>query len=198
MSQIAAHAAYGGVVPEIAARAHVEVLDQLIARALEKSGVKAGELDGVAAAAGPGLIGGVLVGLSAAKGVARRGGQAVPGGQPSGSARADPAHRRARSTFPICCCSPRAAIRRSSRSRASANMCGSARRWTTPSARPSTRRPSCSASAIPAARRWRRRRARATWSASPCPARCWAGRTPISRSPASRRRCGTRRWRPRP
>jgi len=70
MSQIAAHAAYGGVVPEIAARAHVEVLDQLIARALEKSGVKPSELDGVAAAAGPGLIGGVLVGLSAAKGVA--------------------------------------------------------------------------------------------------------------------------------
>jgi N6-L-threonylcarbamoyladenine synthase len=70
MSQIAAHAVYGGVVPEIAARAHVEVLDGLIARALEKAGMKARELDGVAAAAGPGLIGGVLVGLSAAKGMA--------------------------------------------------------------------------------------------------------------------------------
>ncbi len=70
MSQIAAHAAFGGVVPEIAARAHVEVLDGLIARALEKARVKASELDGVAAAAGPGLIGGVLVGLSAGKGVA--------------------------------------------------------------------------------------------------------------------------------
>jgi N6-L-threonylcarbamoyladenine synthase len=70
MSQIAAHAAYGGVVPEIAARAHVDALDGLIARALEKSGVKPGDLDGVAAAAGPGLIGGVLVGLSAGKGVA--------------------------------------------------------------------------------------------------------------------------------
>ena len=70
MSQIAAHAAYGGVVPEIAARAHVEVLDELIARALAKAGVKPKELDAVAAAAGPGLIGGVLVGLSAAKGVA--------------------------------------------------------------------------------------------------------------------------------
>jgi len=70
MSQIAAHAAYGGVVPEIAARAHVEVLDGLIARALEKAQMRAGDLDGVAAAAGPGLIGGVLVGLSAGKGVA--------------------------------------------------------------------------------------------------------------------------------
>jgi N6-L-threonylcarbamoyladenine synthase len=70
MSQIAAHAAYGGVVPEIAARAHVEVLDGLIVRALETAGVKPSDLDGVAAAAGPGLIGGVLVGLSAGKGVA--------------------------------------------------------------------------------------------------------------------------------
>ena len=70
MSQIAAHAAYGGVVPEIAARAHVEVLDELIGRALEKAKVKPADLDGIAAAAGPGLIGGVLVGLSAAKGVA--------------------------------------------------------------------------------------------------------------------------------
>lgn len=70
MSQIAAHAAYGGVVPEIAARAHVEVLDELIGRALEKAKVKPADLDAIAAAAGPGLIGGVLVGLSAGKGMA--------------------------------------------------------------------------------------------------------------------------------
>jgi N6-L-threonylcarbamoyladenine synthase len=70
MSQIAAHAAYGGVVPEIAARAHVEIVDMLIARALAKAGVGAKDLDGVAAAAGPGLIGGVLVGLMAGKGIA--------------------------------------------------------------------------------------------------------------------------------
>ena len=70
MSQIAAHAAYGGVVPEIAARAHVEIVDTLIARALSRAGVKARDIDGVAAAAGPGLIGGVLVGLMAGKGIA--------------------------------------------------------------------------------------------------------------------------------
>ncbi len=70
MSQIAAHAPFGGVVPEIAARAHVEVVDLLIARALKRAGVAARDLDGVAAAAGPGLIGGVLVGLMAGKGVA--------------------------------------------------------------------------------------------------------------------------------
>jgi N6-L-threonylcarbamoyladenine synthase len=70
MGQIAAHAAFGGVVPEIAARAHVEIIDMLVARALEKAEVKAIDLDGVAAAAGPGLIGGVLVGLMAGKGIA--------------------------------------------------------------------------------------------------------------------------------
>jgi len=70
MSQIAAHAAFGGVVPEIAARAHVEVVDTLIARALAQARLSAKDLDGVAAAAGPGLIGGVLVGLMAGKGVA--------------------------------------------------------------------------------------------------------------------------------
>ncbi|MBV9075874.1 MAG: tRNA (adenosine(37)-N6)-threonylcarbamoyltransferase complex transferase subunit TsaD, partial [Methylobacteriaceae bacterium] len=69
-SQIAQHAAYGGVVPEIAARAHVEVIDRLVARALATAGVTLGELDGVAGAAGPGLIGGVLVGLTTAKALA--------------------------------------------------------------------------------------------------------------------------------
>jgi N6-L-threonylcarbamoyladenine synthase len=70
MSQIVAHAAFGGVVPEIAARAHIEVVDTLIARALNEAGLSAKDLDGVAAAAGPGLIGGVLVGLMAGKGIA--------------------------------------------------------------------------------------------------------------------------------
>jgi N6-L-threonylcarbamoyladenine synthase len=67
LSQIAQHAAYGGVVPEIAARAHVEVLDRLVARALDRAETRLDELDGIAVAAGPGLIGGVLVGLVTAK-----------------------------------------------------------------------------------------------------------------------------------
>ncbi|AWN40826.1 tRNA (adenosine(37)-N6)-threonylcarbamoyltransferase complex transferase subunit TsaD [Methylobacterium durans] len=67
LSQIAEHAAYGGVVPEIAARAHVEVLDRLIARALDTAGMRLSDLDGIAVAAGPGLIGGVLIGLVTAK-----------------------------------------------------------------------------------------------------------------------------------
>jgi N6-L-threonylcarbamoyladenine synthase len=70
LSQIAEHAAYGGVVPEIAARAHVEVIDRLVARALKKAGTTLGEIDGIAAAAGPGLIGGVLIGLTTAKALA--------------------------------------------------------------------------------------------------------------------------------
>lgn len=70
MSQIRQHAAYGGVVPEIAARAHVDVLDRLIARAVAKAGMQMPEIDAIAAAAGPGLIGGVIVGLTAGKALA--------------------------------------------------------------------------------------------------------------------------------
>ena len=70
LSQISEHAAYGGVVPEIAARAHVEVLDSIIAKAMNEAQVPVGALDGIAAAAGPGLIGGVIVGLTTAKAIA--------------------------------------------------------------------------------------------------------------------------------
>jgi N6-L-threonylcarbamoyladenine synthase len=70
LSQIDEHAAFGGVVPEIAARAHVEALDMIIAKAMIDAGARFSDLDGVAAAAGPGLIGGVIVGLTTAKAIA--------------------------------------------------------------------------------------------------------------------------------
>ncbi|MFV0282150.1 MAG: tRNA (adenosine(37)-N6)-threonylcarbamoyltransferase complex transferase subunit TsaD [Rhodoblastus sp.] len=70
MSQIAEHAAYGGVVPEIAARAHVDYLDHLIRRALARAQVEIEDLGGIAASAGPGLIGGLLVGLTTGKALA--------------------------------------------------------------------------------------------------------------------------------
>jgi len=69
-SQIAEHAPFGGVVPEIAARAHVDVLDHLVAAAMKEAGVEFSRLSAVAAAAGPGLIGGVIVGLTTAKAIA--------------------------------------------------------------------------------------------------------------------------------
>jgi N6-L-threonylcarbamoyladenine synthase len=69
-SQTEEHARYGGVVPEIAARAHVDMLDHLIEAAMREAGIEFAELDGVAAAAGPGLIGGVIVGLTTAKAIA--------------------------------------------------------------------------------------------------------------------------------
>jgi N6-L-threonylcarbamoyladenine synthase len=69
-SQIEEHRAFGGVVPEIAARAHVETLDRLIKAAMKEADVKFGDLDGVAVTAGPGLIGGLLVGLMTAKAIA--------------------------------------------------------------------------------------------------------------------------------
>ena len=69
-SQLAEHAPYGGVVPEIAARTHLDHLQGLIRRALDEAGLGIDDLDGVAAAAGPGLIGGLIVGTMAAKGIA--------------------------------------------------------------------------------------------------------------------------------
>jgi N6-L-threonylcarbamoyladenine synthase len=70
LGQVAQHAPYKGVVPEIAARAHVEGLDGTIAAAMRDAGLSFADLDGVAATAGPGLIGGVMVGLLAGKAVA--------------------------------------------------------------------------------------------------------------------------------
>jgi N6-L-threonylcarbamoyladenine synthase len=68
--QESAHRPYGGVVPEIAARAHVEILPALIEATLAEAGVALAEVDAIAATAGPGLVGGVMVGLVTAKGLA--------------------------------------------------------------------------------------------------------------------------------
>jgi tRNA N6-adenosine threonylcarbamoyltransferase len=69
-SQTEEHVPFGGVVPEIAARAHVDALDGIIAAAMKESGLRFSQLSAVAAAAGPGLIGGVIVGLTTAKAIA--------------------------------------------------------------------------------------------------------------------------------
>jgi N6-L-threonylcarbamoyladenine synthase len=66
-SQDPIHARYGGVVPELASRRHLEVVLPVVARALDDAGVRLGNLDGIAVTHGPGLVGSLLVGLSAAK-----------------------------------------------------------------------------------------------------------------------------------
>ncbi len=70
LSQLEEHRPYGGIVPEIAARSHLNHLDRLIAQALDEAGTACAELDGIAATAGPGLIGGVFVGVMTAKAMA--------------------------------------------------------------------------------------------------------------------------------
>ena len=70
LSQLKEHKAFGGVVPEIAARAHMDHLDKLIRAAMDDVGMKFEDLDGVAATCGPGLIGGVMVGMMAGKAIA--------------------------------------------------------------------------------------------------------------------------------
>jgi N6-L-threonylcarbamoyladenine synthase len=75
LGQEAAHRPYGGVVPEIAARAHVEALIPLVEGALADAGVTLAEVDAIAATAGPGLIGGVMVGLVTGKALAHAAGK---------------------------------------------------------------------------------------------------------------------------
>ena len=70
LSQIDEHRPYGGVVPEIAARAHIDHLDGVIAQAMDEAELGFADLDGIAVTAGPGLIGGVMVGLMTAKAIA--------------------------------------------------------------------------------------------------------------------------------
>jgi len=69
-SQVDLHARFGGVVPEVAARAHIEALNPLMQEALEQAGVGFGDLDAVSVTIGPGLVGALLVGVAAAKSVA--------------------------------------------------------------------------------------------------------------------------------
>lgn len=70
LSQLDEHRAFGGVVPEVAARAHLDHIDTLIKGAMEEAKLDFNELDGVAATCGPGLIGGVMVGMMAGKAIA--------------------------------------------------------------------------------------------------------------------------------
>ena len=69
-SQVAIHAEYGGVVPEIASRKHLEMISPVISQALNEAGVSLDEIQGIAVTRGPGLSGALLVGLSAAKAIA--------------------------------------------------------------------------------------------------------------------------------
>lgn len=69
-SQIELHAEFGGVVPEVASRAHLDLLEPVVEQAIDDAGIKTSELDAVAATHGPGLIGALLVGVSAAKALA--------------------------------------------------------------------------------------------------------------------------------
>ncbi|SCA56182.1 tRNA N6-adenosine threonylcarbamoyltransferase [Candidatus Terasakiella magnetica] len=70
LSQLDEHRPYGGVVPEIAARSHLDHIDRIVDEAMDEAGVSFAELDGIAATGGPGLIGGVIVGVMTAKAIA--------------------------------------------------------------------------------------------------------------------------------
>lgn len=73
-SQDAVHAPFGGVVPELAARRHLETIDNVLRKALDAAGLELGAIDAIAVTRGPGLVGSLLVGVSAARGLALRAG----------------------------------------------------------------------------------------------------------------------------
>ena len=85
-SQTDLHEAFGGVVPEIAARAHAERLDLAVEQALAEAGLGLEAISGVAVTAGPGLIGGVMAGVMCAKGIAAAYGPAAGRSEPPGRA----------------------------------------------------------------------------------------------------------------
>ncbi|MFZ4793713.1 MAG: tRNA (adenosine(37)-N6)-threonylcarbamoyltransferase complex transferase subunit TsaD [Blastocatellia bacterium] len=78
-SQISIHRKYGGVVPEIASREHLEKIDQVVTAALDDAGVTIAGIDGIAVTQGPGLVGSLLVGINYAKGLAYAGGKPIVG-----------------------------------------------------------------------------------------------------------------------
>lgn len=78
-SQIAIHRKYGGVVPEIASREHLEKIDEVVMAALDDAGVTIAGIDGIAVTQGPGLVGSLLVGINYAKGLAYAGGKPIVG-----------------------------------------------------------------------------------------------------------------------
>ena len=111
-SQVDLHARYGGVVPEIASRAHVELLTPVVAEALVEAGVDDGDLDAVAATVGPGLVGVAARRRQRGQGARARVGRAVRRRQPPRGAPATPASSRTpTSSSRSSCCSCRAATR---------------------------------------------------------------------------------------
>ena len=188
-SQGLLHARYGGVVPEIASRHHLELMDAVTADALERAGVRLDGIGTVAVTHGPGLIGALLVGLSSAKALAAvRRLPLVPVDHLHGHVVASTLGDEP-SSRPICAWWRAAAIP-SSRAWTirRATRC-SARRSTTPPARRSTRGRACSGSDTPAARPSTAWRAGATPRRSTFPAARQVSST--SASAASRRRCCT-------
>ena len=149
-SQIDLHAQFGGVVPEIASRAHVELIMPVVARAIVEAGVDDARIDAVAATIGPGLIGSLLVGVSAAKALA------LAWGVPFVGVNHLEAHLYAAFLeepdleLPLVVLLVSGGHTMLVEMGTTAGTGCSARRSTTPPARPSTRSPATSASATPA------------------------------------------------
>ena len=186
-SQEREHAPYGGVVPEIAARAHLAILPEQVQRVMRQAGLGFDGLGGVAASAGPGLIGGLIVGSQFAKGIA------IAHRVPYVAVNHLEAHAltarlpglvpRVARVSRICCCWCRAGTASAWRWKGWGGMSGSVARWTTRRARRSTRWQSCWGWAGRVGRRWSGWRRAGMRGGSRSLGRCWGGWGAISAFP---------------
>ena len=188
IGQNSAHQPYGGVVPEIAARAHVEILPSLIRQVLDDAKLSIHDVDAIAATAGPGLIGGVMVALLAGKGLALAAGKPLLAvnhleGHALSPRLADPDLQ-----FPYLLLLVSGGHCQLLEVAGVGDIDASRRRSTTPRGKPSTRPPSCSACPIRADRRLSSLPARAIPRPSRFRARWWDRANRIFPSPASRAR----------
>ena len=180
-SQAAAHAGFGGVVPEVAARHHLELTTPVVEAALAEAGVSLDDVEAVAVTAGPGLIGALLVGVSTAKAIAAaRRLPLIPVDHLQGHVAANFLEPEPLEPPFLCLVASGGHTLLAGGPRPRRATSCSARRSTTPPARPSTSRRGCSGSATRAARRSSARPSRGTRRPSRCRSR-WPA-TPASTS----------------
>ena len=178
VGQNEAHRPFGGVVPEIAARAHVEILPGLVRQVLHEADISIGEVDAIAATAGPGLIGGVMVGLLTGKGLALAAGKPLIAVNHLEGHALSPRLVDRDLDFPYLLLLASGGHCQLLEVAGSATTAASRRRSTMPRAKRSTRPPSCWAWAIPAARRSSRSPPRATRARFRCRARSSGSKEP--------------------
>jgi len=183
-SQVAMHEEYGGVVPELASRDHIRRALPLLEQTLKDAGIAKGDIDAIAYTQGPGLAGALLVGSSVACSLALALDKPVLGVHHLEGHLLSPLLATDRPAFPFIALLVSGGHTQLMRVDGVGRYTLLAKPWTTPPAKPSTNRPSCSVSVIRAGRRFRAWRNSAIRAPTRCRARCCTRKISISASRA--------------